>query len=996
MGGIWDWILNKILKGLTGLFSVLVQLVSGVVQGASLDFDWGKGFVSMFMDFFPILGSLADGLYKIAWVTAALIAIFQIIKTFFTPLASKNSVEDPVKVAMRLCLALVIITLMPEIVGVFWYLAGLLYTFITEKIAFFPAERPLDADTLLNGDFLGNAYKNPTAVAGSIAAGEHINGLHAGVATFFLTIMTLVALISSFTKLVLEVMERYVVICIMGLISPMFAATLASGSSSRHFWTWLESMLMQTILVGTSSLFMGLALSAMYGSYSEDANLITTTLMVVAIATVGHKFDDFLNTMGFAAVRGGNFGAEVYAGMRTARNAAGDILGAGARGAKRIATGAKGAVNNQLGRSATKGIPTSYSDAINRASTTNRAAKDIDGALKGQGNKGYTTVAAGDSLNQMMAKNGLNTEGMTASTLPDGQGVAFQSPLGGYAVLSKSDVADPDAYSFRGEDGSYINATGDGETIQSLLGLNSSDNSWENANTKAVELGADEFDMQTTPMDDTATDISKTGGYQSFDDVEGEQMLLSRNQATGDYMSTELSEASFADDGSIQGYDIDGNPTENGDYFMDADGNMQKFSDFGLNNNGTAISDNQEAYLASTATGSTVLGRDANGDPMYTEVAGGHVVTRSDGQGSLQYLAENSNGSSEWRDVHPDAVNYGNRTLNSGSMYKDLSNGNVKNVSHSFSGAAATIGSLNKSSMVTPNTGWVDSKGNNYQVAPQSLSKGHIRTDSQGNFSAYNLNTGRTESKNLSSLENTQGGNFKHYVNGIETSANGRANLYNVASRNVSSSSSVSERFKSGGGVTKVLDNGADTSKLQNYNRGNVSKQRAGTYDRPTTDFSHTSAFNVGHPKSLPKERFAPAQPHISRNLDKQTQRGKQLFNVENIKPSASYLDSRNGSAVISYPQANGKTKNIAYFTKSAYKDIPNAKKIKLDNNAEVLGFELKTKSNDPKAIRQEATQISNKYNNKEGFFKNLNRAAKNLFSLKRKNKPYRNDNFDM
>ena len=153
----------------------------------------------------------------------------------------------------------------------------------------------------------------------------------------------------SLIKVLLEAVERYVILFVLVYLSPLFAATLASEETSSIYSKFFSMFLSQCLLMLLNIWTIKMAVS-LFANLANNNVPILALLMGYAFLRIAQRMDSYLNQLGLnAAVTGAGLGNELFAtgaimmgklsgvtGGRTAvdpsqGNAGGGVLGASQR-----------------------------------------------------------------------------------------------------------------------------------------------------------------------------------------------------------------------------------------------------------------------------------------------------------------------------------------------------------------------------------------------------------------------------------------------------------------------------------------------------------------------------------------------------------------------------------------------------------------------------------------------------------------------------------------
>lgn len=209
---------------------------------------------------------------------------------------------------------------------------------------------------------------------GGVEAGGHFNSIGEVLVSYvsdafagssmLLYLIMLILIIFSFVKLLLEIVERYVVTFVLIYLSPLASATLASSSTSGIYKKFIAMFFSQCLLLLLNVWCLRMACSGLSLSGYEGSGLIVPLLLCYAFLRVSAKMDSYINQLGLnAAITGNGLGAEIMAtGM--------SLMGMGKSG---HGGSADGAGNKVLG--AAKAVQT-YANRYNPAAAIGKSIAD--------------------------------------------------------------------------------------------------------------------------------------------------------------------------------------------------------------------------------------------------------------------------------------------------------------------------------------------------------------------------------------------------------------------------------------------------------------------------------------------------------------------------------------------------------------------------------------------------------------------------------------------
>lgn len=201
-----------------------------------------------------------------------------------------------------------------------------------------------------------NALLNANIAYGSLAEIVEVNSMidiiydasyHQSVLVY---IILLLLIGIAFVKLLLEAVERYVILFVLIYATPLAASTLASETSSgicKRFFTMFVSQCILLIL-NVWSLQM---ITSLFANMGNSDNPMVTLLIGYAFLRIASRLDSYLNSLGLnAAVTGAGLGAELMAsGMAVLSRGTSFLGGKAANGSGGI-LGLSKAVSSGIGK----------------------------------------------------------------------------------------------------------------------------------------------------------------------------------------------------------------------------------------------------------------------------------------------------------------------------------------------------------------------------------------------------------------------------------------------------------------------------------------------------------------------------------------------------------------------------------------------------------------------------------------------------------------------
>ena len=302
-----DWIFEGIAEWIGGIVSSMMDAVSGIFLGAL-----GADMTTM-EEYFPFVKSAFSVLQYTAWALLFLITVWQLFRSLGGPL---SEAENPWQLVARSALFAVLIAYAKPIFE------------ICLSIARAPYLALMDSGTDAAFTFAGIESTLTNGLT-TVAAASTIVGL-------LLMIILLVSLGWNYFKLLLEVVERYIVVGVMCYTSPLAFAAGGSKATQSVFRSWCKMVGSQLLLLVLNVWFLrGFASSV--GQFlanggaltSGSGNIFLWLFCALAYLKTAQRFDSYLSSLGLnVAQTGSSMGMEILMASRALSG-----LGGGGRNA---------------------------------------------------------------------------------------------------------------------------------------------------------------------------------------------------------------------------------------------------------------------------------------------------------------------------------------------------------------------------------------------------------------------------------------------------------------------------------------------------------------------------------------------------------------------------------------------------------------------------------------------------------------------------------------
>lgn len=585
------WFVNQLIEiigdGIVGLLNILIGIAT---DGLGLS---GETTLDSFFNQFPFCENMYELSVYVGLFILYTITTFQLFKALFGPIVEA---ESPGILALRTAMYSGVVLASYKICSIVIYFGTEIYQMIENYNM-----------GVVKVNLSATDASKLSVVGGAATLGVLTNG---GMIIMLLFIILMIRIFTNFFNLLLEVIERYVILGFLTIISPMCFATGASKSTSNICRSFIRMYVSQVIVMCLSILFLKVFAQAM-GQWvanlaHEDAvNPVTGLLMILAWLKLGQRVDQHMATLGLSVAQAGGLGQE----MAFAAAAAADGRGITGKAANGITNAIHGTTFGQ------KGSPRSAIDALSQGMMGKKATRmqqaSPDGPKTNSRLSSHVAKKANEKGTAMPIKDMLDKKaGNTAQGAFIGN--SMQKELGlpdNWTATGKSHIDKDNNLigNFKDENGvEHTVALKQGEdpnalaTIESKNGETYSVMAADSNGTIDAITGGD-LTPNNMPMEEAGAGIA------SVNDQNGNQI----EGATGVTQTEDGSIVATNEDGEIM-QDDDGNAIVAGSVETD-DGRTLDMDD------GTIIGEDGEIYK-----------EDGNGD--LAMVAGGGMIAADDGE----------------------------------------------------------------------------------------------------------------------------------------------------------------------------------------------------------------------------------------------------------------------------------------------------------------------------------------------------------------------------
>lgn len=397
-----DWIFEGIVTWISSIVSQMMDAVSGLFLNAL-----GTDMTAM-EEYFPFVTKAFDIMQYTAWAILFLITVWQLFRVFGGPI---TEAENPWTLLARSSLFALLIAYAKPIF------------LITLNIARAPYTALMDI-TMTAEDFtfagVEQALTNGLTTIVSIVS----------VVGLLLLVILEIALGWNYFKLLLETVERYIVVGVLCYTSPLAFSMGASKTTAPVFKSWCRMVGSQLLLLVMNVWFLR-GFSSSVGQYIGNGGALSTgqgsiflwLFCAIAFLKTAQRFDSYLAAMGLnVAQTGSSMGMELLMAARVISG-----VGSGARSAGSVFKGGSTATGTGA---AASGFAAGFASKFKGNSYVRDAV--VDGGVRM--GAGGTVGFVGRAFGGMAARNGATLTGESIAS------VASRTPNVSGAIAG--DIAD--------------------------------------------------------------------------------------------------------------------------------------------------------------------------------------------------------------------------------------------------------------------------------------------------------------------------------------------------------------------------------------------------------------------------------------------------------------------------------------------------------------------------------------------------------------------------
>lgn len=327
-----DWIFEGIVTWVSSIASQLMDAVSRVFLDAlGTDMDAMEGY-------FPFVTKAFEVMQYMAWAVLFLITVWQLFRVFGGPI---TEAENPWQLLLRSALFALLVGAARPIFTMALDIARAPYTALMEV--------SMEAEDFT---FAGieEALKNGlTTIVSTVSIVGPI-----------LILILLIALGWNYFKLLLECVERYIVVGVLCYTSPLAYAMGGSKATNQVFKSWCRMVGSQLLLLVLNVWFLR-AFDSSVGQFignggalaSGGGSVFLWLFCALAFLKTAQKFDSYLAAMGLNVAQTGSsmamemvMAARVLSGLGGGAKSAGSVFRSGGSAASSAATGAGAAATS--------------------------------------------------------------------------------------------------------------------------------------------------------------------------------------------------------------------------------------------------------------------------------------------------------------------------------------------------------------------------------------------------------------------------------------------------------------------------------------------------------------------------------------------------------------------------------------------------------------------------------------------------------------------------
>ena len=447
-----EFVVEMILRVIVYLILITMQFLTKELQALFLsDF-------SVMERYFPVVKNTTQIFTIIALTLIFLIFLWQVFRNFGAGVL--GDCEDPIPLLIKTLLFTFLIFFSKQICSMLMEVTGLITTMFwdidLEWEWAWSVGAIKDEWNSWSDSFDSSVHNADTLFSQNIIS-YNLSSLLGGVWSIVIEVIILIAICWNYLKLVLEIAERYVVMCILYMFSPLAFATGASNSTNSIFRGWCRMFASSLFMMVVNTWSLLLAMSSLqtfcakgsvaganfeYNVLSSDNKIVqggtvTGNTLVWAVITFAflkcaQSMDEYLNSMGLSTARTGRGLLEdAIAVTRTITQAVNSAKHMGMM--KKFTNNAGGGKGSTSGAAGTTGT----ASGIKMSGSVNSAAKPTQQQLKNFSNVKNAAANKVGLSDKNIAGTKFDSKdalGRPTGIAPDGSKL---TQLGGGAIMSE-------------------------------------------------------------------------------------------------------------------------------------------------------------------------------------------------------------------------------------------------------------------------------------------------------------------------------------------------------------------------------------------------------------------------------------------------------------------------------------------------------------------------------------------------------------------------------
>lgn len=417
-----DWIFEGIIDWVAGIASSIMDAIAGLFLNAL-----GTDMTAM-EEYFPFVSAAFDVMQYMAWALLFLICVWQLFRVFGGPI---TDAENPWQLVVRSCLFGVLIGYAKPIFALVLDIARAPYTALL--------------DVQLSGEDFTFAGLEEVISNGLVTIASTI--------TVIAPLLLLILLISvgwNYFKLLLETVERYIVVGVLCYTSPLAFAMGGSKATSQVFMSWCRMVGSQLLLLVLNVWFLR-AFNSSVGQYIVNGGALTSGqgsiflwfFCALAFLKTAQRFDSYLASLGLNVAQTGSsmgmemvMAARVLSGVSGGAKSAGNVFkgGSAATGTGAAASGFASALSGKFkGNSYVRDAVVEGGQRMGMGGSVGFVGRAFGGMAARNG-----AVLTGDSISSVASR----AEGMSGSIAGDiaDRSLANYMPQFGSFTLSDTQI----------------------------------------------------------------------------------------------------------------------------------------------------------------------------------------------------------------------------------------------------------------------------------------------------------------------------------------------------------------------------------------------------------------------------------------------------------------------------------------------------------------------------------------------------------------------------